>query len=125
MDKKICLRTLDEFEAFEPNWDSYDALPFKKEYLDFIRSFIEELREDIPQPFIAPINDGTVQLEWDVNNKHLELEITKTKKIMWLKDKNINLKTEKIFTNEKYETGTIDCEDIEKINELIDWGMGE
>ncbi len=122
--KKLCMKKIDEFEQFEDNWDSYDALPFKKGYLDFIRSFIEDLRNDIPQPSVVPINDGSIQLEWDVNGKHLEMEITKTKKIMWLKDKGKITKTGFKY-DEKYEDGTIDCDDIEKINELIDWISGK
>ncbi len=127
MDKEKCLKLIDEFEQFEDNWD-YDGAPvFNKEDLNYARCFIKKMRIDIPQPFICPIAGGIIQIEWDINNRHLEMEITedeitKTKEICWLKDDGKKTKTSSL--KGEYEYGTIDCEDTEKINGLIDWVLG-
>ena len=80
MDKKICYEIINKFEQFEDSWDSYGAIPFNKEYLNCVRSFIERLEEDILQPFVCPTGASTIQLEWNINGKHLEIEIMEDKK---------------------------------------------
>jgi len=123
IDKKLCMKTLDEFAAFKYDWDSYGAEPFNKKHLNKVKSFINDLKEDIPQPWVVPCLNGSIQLEWNINKKHLEIEITEENEIIWLK--SFNKETKKDFKDEKYETGETDCRDMEEINKLIDWISGK
>lgn len=70
---------LDSFVLLEDNWDGYDAIAPKKELIELVKSFIEQL---YLQPEIFPTPDGGIQLEYVIgNNQHLNIEILSKQKV--------------------------------------------
>jgi hypothetical protein len=62
------------------NWDSYGAAPINPKTIERVRSILREIiaagAKDIPLPFIAPANDGTLVLEWKTGGgKELILDV--------------------------------------------------
>ena len=74
---------LEEISRLEPNWDSYGADPITKtaieralELLNHLRQLMAGVVGEAYLPLnIAPIADGGVQLEWQHQNRQLEIEI--------------------------------------------------
>jgi hypothetical protein len=72
-----------QFANMEANWDSYGAKAISKDCIsktiDILNRIIE-LREDegiyILPPFIAPLSDGGIQLEWERESRYLEISIS-------------------------------------------------
>jgi hypothetical protein len=72
-----------QFSNMEANWDSYGAKAISKDCIsksiDILNRIIE-LREDegiyILPPFIAPLSDGGIQLEWERESRYLEISIS-------------------------------------------------
>lgn len=91
------------------NWNYYGAKPITKEVINTASSFIKLL---IIQPKIFPTANGSIQFEYyDRENlkKYLEFEI--------LKNKNVKIYIKKSDNyNESY---TIDCNYIQKMNNII------
>jgi hypothetical protein len=70
------------FKTLKFNWDSYGALPIKKDCIERAINFILEAIEwmqstglDIPAPFVVPTSKGGIQFEWKKLSKYLEIEL--------------------------------------------------
>lgn len=60
----------------EPNWDSYGALPISETAVDRAARVIQALLEDnLPAPYIFPLTDGGVRLEWMDEAHEFSLDI--------------------------------------------------
>lgn len=56
-------------------WNLYDADPIDERSVPTVKAILEGLGE-LPQPFIAPLADGGIQLEWErKDGLGLEIEI--------------------------------------------------
>jgi hypothetical protein len=71
---------LDHLARLPQNWDSYGAVSINPKAIERVRSILREIfavgAKDIPHPFIAPANDGTLVLEWETaNGKELILDV--------------------------------------------------
>lgn len=71
---------LNRLATLPQNWDSYGAAPINPKTIKRVRSILREIfavgAKDIPHPFIAPANDGTLVLEWETRNgKELILDV--------------------------------------------------
>lgn len=66
------------FDALDAGWDSYGAhLVHSDSVLQALRLLADvfSIREDITDPMIVPTSEGGIQLEWDRDDVHLELEV--------------------------------------------------
>ena len=64
------------------NWDSYGAvqIPYRTiaralEVLIEAHEAQDQIGHELPIPFIAPCADGSIQLEWENNNRELEVRL--------------------------------------------------
>ncbi len=67
---------LEEILKLNANWNSYDASPIDKVLTDkafLLLSQIENM--DVPQPFIAPVSSGGVDIEWNTSERLLSFKI--------------------------------------------------
>lgn len=67
------LEKLDRIAKFEKNWNGYDADPITEDLIKETRSILNGLG-DLPQPFVAPLNNG-LQIEWEKRDGSCYLEI--------------------------------------------------
>lgn len=67
------IRTLNEIETLEHNWNENGAQKFSKELLDLCRRIVLELPTE---PFVCPTACDSIQFEYtNKNNDYLEFEI--------------------------------------------------
>jgi len=65
-----------ELERLEDNWDSYGAKPMAPVTRSLLPLLIDAVHEaGLPRPYLIPVADGGVQLEWDRADLDAELEI--------------------------------------------------
>lgn len=71
------------FVKFTENWDSYGAKVINKNCIIRGVVILKELinlrfatRFEIPVPFIAPLSSGGIQMEWEKDERYLEISIT-------------------------------------------------
>lgn len=66
---------LSEIGRLHKNWDGYGA---REIYHSRIRSMLDLLesvmREETPAPWVIPVADGNIQVEWHFDNFELEIE---------------------------------------------------
>ena len=86
-------KKFNEITELKSNWDGYDgkvidkdAISFAKEYLGSIILFVKTLNLKHELPFIAPTSEGGIQFEWDVGDKHLEIEFDNKNSFKILKE---------------------------------------
>jgi hypothetical protein len=72
-------RLLAEYEALQPNWDSYGAGVISRQAIREANQLLQRLAEAFGQPglpaTIVPVPDGGVQFEWDKPDSALEVEV--------------------------------------------------
>lgn len=70
------LSILDKLAKLPANWDAEGSRPLEGTSIDGAKHIAAVTAEQpIQQPHIVPISGGTVQLEWHIGNRLLELEI--------------------------------------------------
>ncbi|MGK2957712.1 MAG: hypothetical protein ACSLFB_04795 [Acidimicrobiales bacterium] len=72
------IETMQRFGGLQSDWDSYGAGIVQPDaVLQALRllAVVFNTRKDIPDPMIVPTSEGGVQLEWDRDGLHLELEV--------------------------------------------------
>lgn len=114
------LKKIGKFSKFADNWDSYGAKPIDKECIAQSLKVIEELIRlksiesfKIPNPFIAPLSSGGIQIEWEENDRYLEITISPN-------NPNIDY-----FATDKTKGGQLSLEgplkSVTFLNELLAW----
>jgi len=71
-------REMQSFAVLDAGWDSYGARLVQSDaILQTLRllAVVFNTREDIADPMIVPTSEGGVQIEWDRDDVHLELEV--------------------------------------------------
>lgn len=70
------------FARFPENWDSYGAKAIDKECISRGVSIFKKLVKlrstaevQIPDPFVAPLSSGGIQIEWEEGERYLEVSI--------------------------------------------------
>lgn len=73
--------------ALEHNWDTYGAPPINADILASVERFVTSLYAviDFPKPTVVPCSNGGVQLEWNRDNKTLELEFESPDTVHYLR----------------------------------------
>ncbi len=71
-----------QFAKLKFNWDSYNSPPVNKKCINHTFTILRKIfewrtnsNEKLPAPFAAPLSNGGIQLEWEENNKYLEIDI--------------------------------------------------
>ncbi len=76
------IKDINSLKSLPYNWDSYGAAPIGERAIskavDFILDLINETDqiEGLTRPIVVPCPDGSMQLEWDINDKELEVGIS-------------------------------------------------
>jgi hypothetical protein len=105
------LNALKKLTSLRPNWDSYSGLIISTESLANARLLLSSIRADqIPGPFIAPISNGGVALEWTQAPRDLEIELLPDGSVEILTANGDNIREIRISTPE----------DV-PINRLVEW----
>lgn len=74
--KNIVRAGLTKLGNLPTNWDSYGASKVESWALISAWNILNGImRDSTPVPWIVPINDGRVQIEWHIGNIDLEIEI--------------------------------------------------
>lgn len=73
----------DELTALPYGWDGYSGKPVSFASAQFAANLIERLfTPDIPPPQLVPGNDGSLQIEWHLNQIDVEIDIHKPYEII-------------------------------------------
>lgn len=67
---------LEEIRALESGWNSYDAEPIPSIIVDNAIAIIKRLDK---QPFVAPVADGTISFEYEIDSQGLIFTIFEDK----------------------------------------------
>jgi hypothetical protein len=72
----------------EDNWDSYDGLaPTKAALLGAQQLASAVFNDDVPRPYVFPVPNGSVQIQWSCRNLEVEIEVVSFDKIhLYLED---------------------------------------
>lgn len=66
----------DELTSLPKGWDGYDGIPVSFNCAQFAANLIESLFvQGVPAPQLVPGADGSLQLEWHVNQYDLEVDV--------------------------------------------------
>lgn len=66
----------DTLTALKKGWDGYNGKPVSFTCAQFAANLIENLYlERLPPPQLVPGSDGTLQLEWHINQYDLEIDV--------------------------------------------------
>lgn len=91
-------KVLDKIAEYKYNWNGYGAEPLNIQLLRRIKSIILTLEH---QPKIFPTDNGSIQLEYEVNDNYLELEFCENGDIKLYKILgSISYRVNKISENE-------------------------
>lgn len=79
-------KKLEALARFRKGWDSYGGLPLKPRAKELTLQVLRWLRKDeLPVPAVALVSGGTVQLEWRIKEKELEVELRDNDTIEFVK----------------------------------------
>lgn len=76
LDKAI--QKLKELKNLGTNWNSYNGLAIDKDLIaqaEILLRSVKILEKDIPEPFIAPVSSGGINIEWDTPSRYLSIKI--------------------------------------------------
>ena len=101
---------LKDLQALEPNWDGYNGRATKPAIARFASNVLGKIMDkNMPEPFLAPGGDGTVQAEWHIGGCTVELHFISGKQIDANRRKN---------DTGKWETATVSAGNL---SEVADW----
>lgn len=103
---------LEQMKKMSANWGGYKSSPISPDLAKIAEDFLNCLEyEDIPTPFVTPLVSGSVQFEWKIQNRELEVDIINKTTIGFLKIEN------GIPISER----EVDINDLSEIYNLIHW----
>src|SRR3989338_4905160 len=109
-----------KISELKAGWDTYGAKPIKKETIQKASEFFVKVvfgaaldNNDIPLPFITPLEDGNIFFEWRTCFKEIFITVPEDKQEAYT-----YLKVDKIL-NKKFEGEKADLNDL--VNLAIDW----
>ncbi len=77
------IKQLKGLEALQPGWDSYGSAPIDPGALALAQRVLETLAAISGiEPMIVPTVEGGVQMEWDHDGGHLEIEVRPSYEIL-------------------------------------------
>ncbi len=70
------LQKLDDLAALDEDWDSYGGKPLSPAIYNAASMMLASLEfDELPVPCVTLCSAGTVQLEWQLNGRELEVEV--------------------------------------------------
>lgn len=109
------LRRLDSVAGLSPDWDGEGSLPPDAQIVASAANLLQYLqRDDVPVPFICPIAGGSIQLEWSLRGREVEMELLDERTVAFLR-------AEETSAGPQLESGEYSITDINKSRELLDW----
>lgn len=77
---------IESLAQLPPNWDSYGAPSIQRRVIRAAKQLARDLPEELSEcPAVVPMSTGTLQFEWDVGPRALELELESSGRIHYLK----------------------------------------
>ncbi len=74
--RELIKSRLNKLVELPSNWNSYGGSSISEEKANIAYSLLDELlRDSTPLPQIVPTPNGSIQIEWHINNIDLEIEI--------------------------------------------------
>jgi hypothetical protein len=108
-------KTLEKIEAasrFKENWDSYGGKPLRSDVRAAAVRLLNHLQtENLPVPAVVLGSGGTVQFEWQVDGRELEVEVLPDGRLDCLK----------VWPDEQMEEREIGSGDLVELRELTQW----
>lgn len=101
---------IDNFSNLPENWDSYNANTIDAPVLNRAKRLIRDMffifndkGKSLPEPFVSPCPDGSIQFEWDLASKEIEILIPYSEQaaISYLTVENDVFSEAKITDNEE------------------------
>ncbi len=99
---------LEEFKQLTEGWDSYGSEAISHAaversiiLLQDLYAYLKELGKTLPEPFVAPVPDGRIQIEWSGDEKEVEITVDEKGIIEYLlfgSDDVLNYKTGSVST---------------------------
>lgn len=74
-DRARAIKQLKGLEVLAPGWDSYGAAPIDRGALKLAHGVLEALAVTSANAIIVPTVEGGVQMEWDHDGGHIEIEV--------------------------------------------------
>lgn len=109
---------LDEISKLPDNWDGYGGLCIKNTVVEAANCLLLRLGKiaeiDMPDPFVAPIAEGTFQFEWSLGNKYLEFEFINERTLSFLKEETIS-------SGQDSSSNELPIDRIDEIQKLLNW----
>jgi len=73
---KALVGKFNELTALNPGWDGYAGRPVSYTCASFAAKLLERLYDEaLPPPSLVPGSDGTLQVEWHINQYDVEVDI--------------------------------------------------
>jgi hypothetical protein len=82
------VKKLEAIGRLQRNWDSYDGLPLTRESRELTILVLRQLQKqasDLPVPAVVLRSDGSIQLEWEIEGRELELGLNAGMEIEYAK----------------------------------------
>ena len=110
LDRAMC--DVAQLESLPNDWDGEGSPPPPPLLLATARSLLTSLRyEQIPNPFVAPLSGGGLQLEWQYEGRELEIVLWEPTTFEYLK----------VSSDESMEEGQYTARDFSALDGLIEW----
>ncbi len=101
-----------QLKKLPDNWDSYGSPKISIEFIKIAVDFLRNLEyEPLSPPFVVPVSGGSIQLEWQKDNRELEVEFLNTTTLNYLK----------VVNDHPIDEGIFDIENNKKTFSLIRW----
>lgn len=78
---------VNEMRTYPAGWDSYDAAPISAIAADEVVAFLQRIGDEVEEPFVAPLHDGGIQVEWERGDDYLEFVVEPSGRVLgWFTD---------------------------------------
>jgi hypothetical protein len=82
---------IDDLRVLQDGWyDGRGKAPSAMGLDWLLAAFVENYPDDLPQPYVYPVAEGDVRLEWDLGSHSLSLEIDPIRRIGLWHDLDLN-----------------------------------
>lgn len=99
---------LECIENLRPGWNGYNADPISKKVIENIKLILDNLINVDIEMKIFPTEEGSIQLEWEADDKYLEIEVYETKACIYYSIKKKHNGVTINLTNYKYMNSIIE-----------------
>lgn len=109
------VRRILELERLQADWDGYGSPPVGRETasrtIGLIRQIAELGVENLTAPFVGPVADGGITLEWKAGSRQMSIVVLPEGSIEYLKWES----------SEQFEEGELSLRSPGRLRELVSW----